>query len=732
MKVCIYFRGVSKVLALFAVAVFLNQCGMSGQTRSDNLRTAPKLSSSQTTENDVDETSVHSHWRPNQRNTIPVVMNDAVARWVKTFNGPLKNNFDRWISRLGQYGPTIEHILQEEGVPSDLIYLAMIESGFNLKAYSSAAAAGPWQFISSTGRMYGLENNFFIDERRDIIKSTRAAARHLKDLYKIYGDWYLAFAAYNAGSGKVNSAIKKSGSNNYWTLAAPKSRVLRQETKDYVPKILAALTIVKNYKKFGYTDAAFGTPMEYDRVTLPDATDVGVIAKCSGTTEDKIRELNPALVLGITQPAKQFEVFIPKGAKEDFERRYATIPAGQRVASLSYTVGRKESLGTLSKKFGVSSNKLAALNNMSGKQRLQPGQTIVVPASTTAIMALAGQTREDKKSGSSRVVYHKVKKGESLPDVARRYGASPNEVASWNKLSSKSKLKVGQKLKIYRETGDDRPVLASLPPQYAGKRLSGVAHIIALEENVPTTGLDDENKIELPVMTATTGTTMVDVGDQPAEVRTEENVQDYTIATNNSDTQKSVPALMNDSNLDSESSVAALMPQQQEVSGNLTPVTNPVAATQKTRTQVKYYTVKTGDSITRIAQQNRMGVAELKQLNKLTSNQIKVGQKLVVSKKTVPVGSDVQTSSINQTPPTPDSASVIGTFSPKPAVTSQKVVYHKVKSGETLWSVSRKYSVTVSDIIKWNKLARNEIKPNQQLKIVSPTTVANRKKFVTQ
>jgi membrane-bound lytic murein transglycosylase D len=311
-------------------------------------------------------------WRPTQKNSIPVVVNEPVQKWVRLFNGSLRNNFSRWIGRLGYYGPTIEGVLDDEGVPRDLIYLAMIESGFNLSAKSHASAVGPWQFIASTGRMYGLNNGPFVDDRSDLVTASRAAARHLKDLYKIYGDWYLAFAAYNAGPGKVNQAIKRGGTTDYWRLSSSRSRLFRQETKDYVPKVLAALHIVKNYKKYGYNESSFSEPMQFDRVTIPDATDVAAIAKSAGTTEDVIRGLNPALVIGITPPNQGFEVYIPKGAKEEFYRRYEALPSNERVSSIQYRTGKKDTLATVASRYGVSVGQIAKQNGKNSKQKIKP------------------------------------------------------------------------------------------------------------------------------------------------------------------------------------------------------------------------------------------------------------------------------------------------------------------------------------------------------------------------
>jgi membrane-bound lytic murein transglycosylase D len=656
-----------------------------------------------------------------------VVLNEPVKKWVNLFSGSLKGSFDRWVGRLGQYGPTIEHILKEEGVPADLIYLAMIESGFNLKATSHAAATGPWQFISSTGRMYGLCYDPFLDERRDVVKSTRAAARHLKDLHKIYADWYLAFAAYNAGPGKVNNAIKRSGSTNYWTLAAPRSRHLRQETKDYVPKVLAALHIVKHYRKFGYTEKSFGAPMEYDRVKIPDATDLGVIAKCSGVSAEEVRAMNPALLMGVTAPSREVEVFIPKGAKEDFQRRYAAVPAGERVSNLSYTVGRRETLNSVARKFGIAAAKLTKMNNLSSKTKLTPGQTLTVPATASALLAMAsgggsgfaGAGGSERAGGTKSIVYHKVKRGETLAAIARKYGASTAQLSKWNKMSARSRLRIGQKLKIHRAVPSTEDVgLAALPKTYQGKRMSGIAHIIALDEVEPS-DIGEEDKIELPPMVAQSeDVRFPSGGEEPASVREEAGMT-------------ALPA---------SSGVAS--------SSDATP-----AASQ-------YYTVKRRDSLVGIALKHRIKVAELKALNHLKNSRIQSGQRLIVAQELPVFKSDPipesDTTSVNapvatltsQSPfleeeaggPGVTSAALMSSsadtnvpdllVAPEPPVPAgPKVVFHRIKRGDTLWSVAQRYRVTVGDIKKWNGLKNDAVRPNQKLKIIAGTRVVTRKKY---
>lgn len=667
-------------------------------------------------------------WRPTRQNSIPATRNAAVEKWVQAFQGPLKKSFDRWFTRLGHYGPVIDRILDDAGVPRDLIYLAMIESGFNLSAYSTAAASGPWQFIASTGRMYGLDSKI-VDERRDIESATRAAAAHLKDLYKIYGDWYLAFAAYNAGPGKVNAAIRQAGTTDYWKLASPKSRYLRQETKDYVPKLLAAMQIVKNYRHYGYTDSNFSQPLQYDRVVLTDATDIGTIAKCARTSSDVIREMNPALIRGITAPDDQTNVYLPKGASDEFRRNYAMIPPAQRMASLDRQM----------------------------------------------LLALAGSSGSD--AVPAKVSYYKVRKGDTLKVIARKNKVSESKIASWNRLGRKSQLKVGMKLKIMKP-GSGVMFAGGAPV----KRMSGVASIISQDTQNPmdvgsVSSRKESNpvKVEMPTMVAKLGDFSTEaIPDQPAVVITDaSDFADSTrfdvasIGLRGGETGSSVAGVPN--------TAAGMIPQVVDTYSALAPMAVEAAQSslmQKPLVRIQHV-VRRGETLQVIATQYRMTVAELKRLNNLKNNILYANQKLVVDGKSVRgsvsnataetkpngatrlhvvktaetlsgiaqkysmtmadvkalnnmSGSSVfvgQKLKVTGSGGAVASGSVASTQVAKASVAQvkpgQKYITHKIKSGETLWTLSKKYQVKILDIKKWNALTGDAVKPNQTLKIMA-------------
>lgn len=671
--------------------------------------------------------SPNETWRPKKRHTIPVVMNSRVRSWVKKFNGPLKNTFTRWIRRIGHYGPTIEKVLKSEGAPPDLIYLAMIESGFNLSAYSHAAASGPWQFISSTGKMYGLNNGFFIDERRDLVQATRAAARHLKDLYKIYGNWYLAFAAYNAGVGKVNGAIKRGRTKDYWRLSSHRSRHLRQETKDYVPKILAALHIVKNYRKYGYSHRNFGDPIQYEQVTVPDATDVNVIAKSANTSVHTIRSLNPNLVVGITPPGQRFAIYIPKGAKEEFVKNYARIPSSKRVSHLQYRAGYKETISTIAKKYNVSASRIARLNGYKTKQKLRAGTIIKIPASKATLLAMAKTGYSySSRSKKTKVVYYRVRPGDTLSRIARKNKTSTSKVAKWNRLKKNSKLRIGQKLKIYKKVKKGKYSSGKFVASRKNKsrtRVSGIAHIIMQDTNNPIDFKPSKyNKIDIPQMIAQADEFSSYKNNQPAMIKSlngevfgDPNLGNTKSKNNNTKPKKK--KVFNKYHIvkpgDSLSTIAAKydlriselktinrlksdtirtkqkLLVKKSSSIRTTKVTKPIKKLSN-----KIYVVKPNDSLYGIALRNKVTVAQIKSWNGLKSDSIRSGKKLKILRG---MSTKKYSSSHNR----------------------NKVIFHYVKSGETLWSLSKKYNVKISDIMKWNKLKNDQVRPKQKIKIIA-------------
>ena len=391
---------------------------------------------------------------------IPLTLNSKVEYFLYYFQTRGKPSFSRWLSRSSRYIPMMKEVLKRQGMPEDLVYVAMIESGFHLQARSWANAVGPWQFISDTGRRYDLRIDQWVDERKDPVKATTAAALYLKDLYGMFnGNWYLAAAGYNAGENKILRAMNMYNTNDFWELT--RGSYLKRETKEYVPKLLAAAIIAKEPARYGFSDIAYLPPIEFDTVNIPSRTDLELVAKLSGTTYEAIRELNPDLRHWCTPPNYPgYELKIPKGAKQKFEIEFSKIPNGQRftekILYTRYRAHKRDSLKSLALRFGVSAESLASLNGVSAKSRIA-GRTLLVPARQTVDFSREGRaapvaattkttTAKAATPKSSYAKYHIVKKGDTLESIARRFNVSAKLLSNWNNLKGKFALKPGRRI----------------------------------------------------------------------------------------------------------------------------------------------------------------------------------------------------------------------------------------------------------------------------------------------
>lgn len=377
---------------------------------------------------------------------ISVVKNEKVRYFIDYYANRGSRGFRRWLERSGRYLPMMQAIFTEEGLPRDLAYLAMIESGFNEKACSRANAVGPWQFMAGTGKMYGLQNEWWRDERRDPVKSTIAAARHLRDLYERFeGDWNLAIAAYNAGAGKVGQAIRNSGSRDFWQLS--REGHLHTETRNYLPKLFAVLHIAKNPAKYGFENIQYQEPLAYDEVTLPSSTDLDIVARLCGVENDAIQKLNPELKRWCTPPGiKDYKLRIPAGTRDVFLTAYAGIPANQRANYSHYRIRSGDTLGALAARFGVKTRDIMTLNRIKSPRSLRIGKDIVLPLSPDYTQDALASLGDDYSSAPVRS--HKVRQGDTLWKIARRYDMTPAQLAARNGMSVDSVLRPGKVLKV--------------------------------------------------------------------------------------------------------------------------------------------------------------------------------------------------------------------------------------------------------------------------------------------
>lgn len=420
---------------------------------------------------------------------IPLASHPRIDKWVATFGGPRAQRFPRWLERYGCYAPMMRPILKQAGVPEDTIYLAMIESGFSPRAYSSARASGPWQFIASTGARYGLRDNFWLDERRDPEKATKAAATHLKDLHDEFGDWHLAWAAYNAGPGKVRTAIRRYQSRDFFELI--EHPYLRPETKDYVPKIIAAAIVAKYRHRYGYSDIVPQPACTWDRIPVTDATDIGLVAAGCGVEVETLAELNPELKRWATPPlakgAPAYMLRVPSGLADKCQRALEAVPLKKRLTFRHHRVRSGEMPSTIAGRYGISVKTLMTMNKIRNAKKLRAGADLLIPIPSRVPQHLLGAHRVEQRPGDTgdqnlRLARAKAKDrinrakrrttpprqkgleippgktaqtyvvqpGDSLWAIAQKHRISVAQLKKWNHYRNTPILRPGQKIVFYK------------------------------------------------------------------------------------------------------------------------------------------------------------------------------------------------------------------------------------------------------------------------------------------
>lgn len=305
---------------------------------------------------------------------FPIDLNDKVLTMVHTFTTTKRGFLENSLGRASRFLPMVRQVFGEEGIPQDLAYLAVIESGFRNQAKSRAAAVGMWQFMRSTGRIFGLSGNGWVEERRDPVKATRAAARYLKRLYQISGDWYLALVGYNAGPLTVERAVQALDSRNFWDLY--RSRYLRNETKNYVPSLCAAILVGKNPERFGFFIPP-QVPYVFETVEVDRMTSLAVLARFAGTDVDSLKDLNPELLRGTTPPGR-YVLKVPPGASALVNRALARIPSAERLDFKSYVVRKGDTVERVAARFKLSAEELLTANDL-GRAQFKAGRRIQVP-----------------------------------------------------------------------------------------------------------------------------------------------------------------------------------------------------------------------------------------------------------------------------------------------------------------------------------------------------------------
>ncbi len=374
---------------------------------------------------------------------IPIVMNDRVKESIIYFQTVAYDAFARYLSRSRKYLPMMTRVLAEHGLPLDLVYLSLVESGYNPRAYSWARASGLWQFIASTGRLYNLSRNWWMDERRDPVKSTYAACRHLKDLYTEFGSWELAMAAYNGGPGRIRRAIEQQRTIDFWKMR------LKRQTMDYVPLIMAAAVIAKNPAKYGFHDIEYEKELVWDEVVVDRCVDLSVVAKAVGCSLEEMKDLNPELLRKYTPPnVKKYTLNIPAGTKARFLLAYESMPSPEETSWVRHEIRRGETVSTIAAKYGVSQYAIFEANSLSPRSKIYAGKSLIVPVPLDReYHSTSSAARQNREYQAKNAVYS-VRSGDTMWDIARAFGTTVDVLRRINYIERGSRIYVGQKLKI--------------------------------------------------------------------------------------------------------------------------------------------------------------------------------------------------------------------------------------------------------------------------------------------
>lgn len=386
------------------------------------------------------------------RHDLPLSDHPSVEDWVELLaRTGGRGAFRTWLARSTRYVPLFYEILDRYQLPRDLVFLAMVESGFSPRAFSWATASGPWQFMPVTGKRYGLRIGFWVDERRDFVKATHAAARHLRWLYSVFEDWHLAMAAYNAGAGGIRSAMRRTGAKSFWSLR--QTRRIRRETKGYVPKILASAIVSKRPEHYGFVDIPYQPPMVWDTVEVDVATSLKDIGEaCGGLPGQALADLNPELRVGVTPPGEVWTVRVPEGFGPSCTDGLAAFPKSSRWTFRYYEAEEGEMLNEIARRFGTSEEAILRFHALKDTTKLDFFAELAVPVPFDSSLPITAPPERRRGGaygpGKARMITYRVKPGDSLWKVARRFDVRLAKLRAWNGKFRSNALRVGQRLRV--------------------------------------------------------------------------------------------------------------------------------------------------------------------------------------------------------------------------------------------------------------------------------------------
>jgi membrane-bound lytic murein transglycosylase D len=417
---------------------------------------------------------------------FPIIINRQVQFFLDLYQNRQYRTFRTWLERSGRYLPMIHKELKAAGLPLDLAYLPMIESGYRLTAYSRARAAGPWQFISSTGRHYGLSINKYLDERRNVHKSTEAAITFLKELHGIYGDWYLACAAYNGGGRRVSGAIRRAKSKDFWVLS--RKRLLKKETRLYVPKLIAAIIIAKSPEKYGFRDLKYHEPLVYETVKVPRWTQLKAIAAAGDLDFENLRNLNRELKRSITPPTiREYVIKVPPGKASQVKKNLPRVKAIVNTGFKIHIYRKGETLTRICRKYRINKTTLLKANKLTSS-KIKHGKRLKIPYRTTSYRLLParplGPDYKVARELPENLILHKVKPGETVSKLARQYNVPGEMIAVWNGLKNLHSIRAGQQLAFFLHKNNTPIMVSQEKPQLRTKSKTKKAAAISISKPV--------------------------------------------------------------------------------------------------------------------------------------------------------------------------------------------------------------------------------------------------------